>query len=583
MHVANELAKILSPVHHVMTAIVDVIGWFGRPVQGIVQPPAMVLFERRLVCATMGALGSSMLAIAPAVFAALVVDRALASRSLETVVVLGIGTLVLIMMQVGLAYAGRQYLIEGWRALGVSVGRLQLDDGAKRGLAAIDGVVSSNYLWEALSVLALPLMAALLTAVHPTLMIMVAIIGTVMVLAERFGATVVSQFIIGASSVAMCAMTAYLVLNDAASMGGLVAASILGARILTPILVLAKAWPQLVIARKAYLAFRSQQAFRKLSGDATHDLAANGHARLVVVLNIAILAVIGGLAVTPLPQVVVLQGRAVADGHSKVIRSTTPGRVETVLVREGDDVQLGQPLIELDRRALIAQLAETERQAQIERDALAFGSKSHAERAALLKTTVDTIEGLTRKGLKPEAELIAARLRSADFTATWQNEATTRNTTLSKLTAQRVDLDRQIDSATILAPATGRVQQLAGLGKGSSIAPQDQLLVLVPESLSLIEAQLTAADRGSVRIGDKVEIRIKTSKSRYSDTISGTIATISADVAGKDRDTAFMVQIRTADPVRTGSEAEAVIVTAPGSAAGWLYDVISGAIRRTPR
>jgi multidrug resistance efflux pump len=563
-----------------LKGIVSIFSFFTRASSGIVRPPAHLLFERRLGCAAAGGFVSSCLALAPAIFMSILIDRAIASRSIETIVVLCLGTVALLIIGFALSYAGRQYLIEGWRSVGSVATKLAATKEDEKAVEAIDFVMRSGIAWEATQLLAMPILFIAVFLIHPTLAILVAIIAALIIVFERLGVQSLSQITLGASSMIAASLMAYLAISDVATAGGLVAASLLSIRILSPVSTAARHWSSLVAARSIYDRMRASAGFRALGGEPVHDLAALGHARMVVACNFVVCIVVGALFAIPLPQVVVLQGRSAVDGHIKPVRSSIPGTIEKVYATDGDEVKAGQAVVALDVTAIDVQLSELERQEKIEASALSFGERDYARRSTLVKQQVAATEGLAIKGLKPESELIAIRIRHAEVDSQWTSQSHQIQTNISRLTERKSELSRMKQASVIRAPSSGIIQQTAGIGPKSAVSPADVLMVVVPQSMTIIECLVSAPDRYALRVDDVVDVRIRTARSRFGDGIHAVVSSISADATDKGF---YLVRLRTKDPIRAGQEVEALVNIGSGSAASWLYDVVTGSIRRTPR
>ena len=118
---------------------------------------------------------------------------------------------------------------------------------------------------------------------------------------------------------------------------------------------------------------------------------------------------------------------------------------------------------------------------------------------------------------------------------------------------------------SVRAPANGIVQDLAISGPGESVAPNAELLRIVPQTGRLIvEAQVANTDIGYVRPGQKATVKVRTFDFIRYGTLTGTVETIAAD-AVEDRRTgalSFPVIVRV-DASRLGASGEGPTI-APG-------------------
>ena len=68
----------------------------------------------------------------------------------------------------------------------------------------------------------------------------------------------------------------------------------------------------------------------------------------LLVLGLGVAGLLGWAAVTPLERAVIAGGALVAEGKRKTISLLEPGILRELLVREGEQVAAGQPLLRLD-------------------------------------------------------------------------------------------------------------------------------------------------------------------------------------------------------------------------------------------
>jgi len=99
---------------------------------------------------------------------------------------------------------------------------------------------------------------------------------------------------------------------------------------------------------------------------------------------------LGWAAIAPLQSAVVASGRLVAASQNKVVQHLDGGRVERILVADGDRVEAGQPLLQLDARPLEIELENTrgqlfELQANLERLTAERGRKDSLTFSAQLR------------------------------------------------------------------------------------------------------------------------------------------------------------------------------------------------------
>ena len=218
-----------------------------------------------------------------------------------------------------------------------------------------------------------------------------------------------------------------------------------------------------------------------------------------------------------------LRASGTAEAREYQISPALTGRIDQVLVAEGDTVKSGDELVLLDHRALDLQVEQAEQ-----------GVK--AAKAAV--TTAEADEDATK------ADVTAAKSRQA------QAEAA-------------VELARlQLGFATVTAPRDGQVVSLAA-NAGQNAAPGRTLLTLSDPSEVFVRVFVPEPRIGEVKVGRRVGV---TSPSLTAE-VSGTVTFIASEaeftpntVQTEDQRTTlvFEVRIRVDDPdtLRAGMPAD---------------------------
>ena len=188
---------------------------------------------------------------------------------------------------------------------------------------------------------------------------------------------------------------------------------------------------------------------------------------LIVVL-LAIGAAVGGyvwwrLSPPPLPA-----GIAMSNGRLEAIHidiaTKLAGRIESVLVREGDFVEAGQVVARMDTRVLRAQLREAQAQLAKAHTAVATANAVVAQRAselALANSVLERSEQLVQSGFisaqKLDTDRSQLQVTKATLVAS-QSQAAEARTAVSaaEATVERIGAD--IEDSVLRAPTAGRVQ-----------------------------------------------------------------------------------------------------------------------------
>lgn len=218
-----------------------------------------------------------------------------------------------------------------------------------------------------------------------------------------------------------------------------------------------------------------------------------------------------------------LRASGTAETREYQVSPALTGRIDEVLVAEGDAVKAGDDLVRLDRRALDLQVRQAEQ-----------GVKA-AE--AAVKNAEDDSDAT-------KADVTAAKARLAQAEAAVE---------LANL---------QLGFATIAAPRDGQVVSLAA-NTGQNASPGRTLLTLADPTEVFVRVFVPEPRIGEVGVGQQVSI---TSPS-LADPVAGTVSFVAAEaeftpntVQTEDQRTTlvFEVRIRVADPasLRAGMPAD---------------------------
>jgi HlyD family secretion protein len=187
------------------------------------------------------------------------------------------------------------------------------------------------------------------------------------------------------------------------------------------------------------------------------------------------------------------------------------GRIEAVLAREGDTINVGQVLARMDTRTLKAQLRQAEAQIQRARDTKATAGATVTQREAevtfwrsdaqrerrLVETGAsgrELYEGIIAKWRVAEAALLAARSQVVEAQAA--------------IEAAIADADRlrvDIDDGILVAPRRGRVQYRMA-EPGEVLAPGGRVLDTIDLTDVYMLFYLPEADAGKTTIGAEARL-----------------------------------------------------------------------------
>jgi multidrug resistance efflux pump len=226
------------------------------------------------------------------------------------------------------------------------------------------------------------------------------------------------------------------------------------------------------------------------------------------------LAVGAALALVPVDQVLTISGKLVTRRSTQTITSPEAGVVQRVLVQEGQLVQAGQPLLELDPRQERSAVRELQTQ-------IAAGEGDEANERLRLQERIASL----RRRLELDLRILQPleQLASQGGTSAVQvnEQARVVETTRSELAESeralqglrfraeenRAQLRRDLQASrgrleriTLRAPATGTVLDLRAQN-GLVAGPDVPLLRLVPRGTLQAEAQVSNRDLAFIRPG----------------------------------------------------------------------------------
>lgn len=322
------------------------------------------------------------------------------------------------------------------------------------------------------------------------------------------------------------------------------------------------------------------------------------------------------------------EGRVVPFSRSQKIQSLEGGILNRLLVKEGDLVKVGQPLVQLDPthfstsvqesvnqavvlKAMIArleaevlgkpairfppgvdpsgQIAATERELfRSRREKLAETTGSIASQIRIAQNQLAIVEPLAGRKVVSEMEVLKLRQevatlsgKLAELRASYSQEAYTELSTkkaelsaLEPIVAQRQD---QLRRTQILSPVRGRVNKIIINTRGGVIAPGEPIMEVIPvEEQLLVEAKIKPRDVAFLVPGMPAKVKITAYDYTIYGDLAGRVEQISADTIEEDtphgKESFYQVLIRTdRAELRRGSEVLPII---PGMVAD--VDILTG-------
>ncbi len=220
----------------------------------------------------------------------------------------------------------------------------------------------------------------------------------------------------------------------------------------------------------------------------------------------------------------------------------------------------------------------------LERDS----ARLEGERAAL------TANVAQNRGRIAELELKIHQI-DQDLSTEVGKEMAENRAKMSEMTERRIAADDQLKRIDLIAPQDGRIFQRSVHTVGGVIQAGEQVMLIVPESDSLIvEAKVAPHDIDQVHVGQHAVLRFAAFNQRTTPELDGEVIHIGADVTQDDRasEPYYSVRIRVLDgelarldglQLIAGMPVEAFIQTTPRTVASFLVKPLTDQLARAFR
>ena len=295
----------------------------------------------------------------------------------------------------------------------------------------------------------------------------------------------------------------------------------------------------------------------------------------------AVIAALAWSAVATVDVVTKANARVVPDGRDQIIASLEGGILRELLVREGQQVTVGQALALLDPTRVEAQQAEGQAkrlalkgtlarlQAEASGKALNFSEplpdtivqgetasfdarqtalndavETNRRSIGLLNRELEMAVALSSKGLMSDVEVMRVRrqvnelnLQTHERINRFRQEASSElvrvSTELSLMEEQMVVRDDVLRRSTLVSPVKGVVKLIRINTLGGVVPAGAPIMELVPVGDHLIvEARVRPADIGFVKVGQAVEIKLSAYDYTLYGSLKGVVQSISPDALG---------------------------------------------------
>ena len=238
----------------------------------------------------------------------------------------------------------------------------------------------------------------------------------------------------------------------------------------------------------------------------------------------------------PLDQGVSAQGTVMSDGYAKVIQPVVGGKVEAILVKDGEHVEEGQVLLRLNDIQATAQYNVAREEISGLEQKITALENSKESKQVQLRTISEQLKNnreLAKEGYVPKSKVLDLERMQAQVTGaihddTGQLEYIRRQLNETKEKYKSFEYD--LSNAEIKAPVTGTVINIAQLTVGAVISAGTKVMSVVPNNEALqVEAMLPVHLIDNVYPGLHVEMLFPAFDQTKAPRIPGELQSISAD------------------------------------------------------
>lgn len=241
-------------------------------------------------------------------------------------------------------------------------------------------------------------------------------------------------------------------------------------------------------------------------------------------------------ALAKIDEVVVANGTLQAIGAARPIMSPVAGVLDQIVVREGQAVRKGDPLLRFDKTVTEQRKRSLEQQIRLERQRLEEQDRAYMARQQSLEARTASLEAslATEQMILGQIEPLASQggiqvvqvLQQKNKVQQLHSEIAQSQANLREVQAERVklqqeslrnlsDLERQLVEATELsryevlrAPLSGEVFELKPSSPGYAATANEVLLKVVPRGTLEAKVFLTNRDVGFARPGQLAQVRV---------------------------------------------------------------------------
>lgn len=241
-------------------------------------------------------------------------------------------------------------------------------------------------------------------------------------------------------------------------------------------------------------------------------------------------------AVAPLDRGVAASGVITVTGNRKIVQAHTTAKVKEVLVKEGDQVQVDQPLIVLDVSSVENSILEEQRTVAVLEAQLSGAERAVViaeKRLAAKEEIYQRLQQLVEKKFFAPARLYDLDVERAEIEqdlAGYQADVVRLRGSIKHSQQRITSLTSEVQGATIRSPATGQVVGLQVFAQGAVVQPGAKLLDVIPQDGSLfVDAKIPVTLIDQVAVGQPVTVRFTSLHRNTTPTVTGQLTVLATD------------------------------------------------------
>lgn len=272
---------------------------------------------------------------------------------------------------------------------------------------------------------------------------------------------------------------------------------------------------------------------------------------------------VGWLALAKTEEIVTVQGKLEPLGVVKDVQVPVGGVVDRILVKEGDRVNKGQPLLLLDteatrdrREGILNSIRFKRQQLELKRVELQrFLEGNTTQQSVTIKTLelendiLKRLESLSKEGAAGELQYLQQRNRVQDVNGKLEGLRADRlrqeailgqeirqiQTDLADLDSKLTELNVNIRYQKITAPESGIVFELKPKSRGFVAQSSEPVMKVVPFDKLEARVEIPSRNIGFVSVGRPVDISIDSFPASDFGVLQGTVRRIGSDALPPDQ------------------------------------------------